>query len=145
MKRLLLFISFLIFNVELILAQHIYANAPQHVAVGQQFRLQYVVDTQDISSFNIGQIPDAFEVLMGPSRSTQSSFQIINGKTSQSSSTTLTYILLANKNGTFTLPSASAVVDGKKISSNTIKIVVSGQAQSQSGASQNRQHRQCPL
>ena len=140
MKRLLLFISFLIFNVELILAQHISANAPQHVAVGQQFRLQYVVDTQDISSFNIGQIPDAFEVLMGPSRSTQSSFQIINGKTSQSSSTTLTYILLANKNGTFTLPSASAVVDGKKISSNTIKIVVSGQAQSQSGASQNRQH-----
>ena len=146
MKRLFLFLSFLILNIVAALAQHITANAPQQVATGQQFRLQYSIDTQDISDFSMGQVPDAFEVLMGPSRSTSSSFQIINGKTSQSSSTTLTYILVANKNGTFTLPSASVTADGKKISSNTVKIVVSGQAQSQnngggSGSGNSRKHR----
>ena len=146
MKRLFLFLSFLILNIVAALAQHITANAPQQVATGQQFRLQYSIDTQDISDFSMGQVPDAFEVLMGPSRSTSSSFQIINGKTSQSSSTTLTYILVANKNGTFTLPSASVTADGKKISSNTVKIVVSGQAQGQnngggSGSGNSRQHR----
>ena len=146
MKRLFLFLSFLILNIVAALAQHITANAPQQVATGQQFRLQYSIDTQDISDFSMGQVPDAFEVLMGPSRSTSSSFQIINGKTSQSSSTTLTYILVANKNGTFTLPSASVTADGKKISSNTVKIVVSGQAQSQnngggSGSGNSRHHR----
>ena len=146
MKRLFLFLSFLILNIVAALAQHITANAPQQVATGQQFRLQYSIDTQDISDFSMGQVPDAFEVLMGPSRSTSSSFQIINGKTSQSSSTTLTYILVANKNGTFTLPSASVTADGRKISSNTVKIVVSGQAQGQnngggSGSGNSRQHR----
>jgi len=120
-------------------AQRLTANAPQQVAVGQQFRLTYTVNTQDhVSGFQLGQVPDAFEVLMGPSTSTSSSFQIINGKTSQSSSVTYTYILCANKNGTFTIPAASISVDGNKISSNALKILVTGQAQSgQSGAGQS--------
>ena len=120
-------------------AQRLTANAPQQVAVGQQFRLTYTVNTQDhVSGFQLGQVPDAFEVLMGPSTSTSSSFQIINGKTSQSSSVTYTYILCANKNGTFTIPAASISVDGNQISSNALKILVTGQAQSgQSGAGQS--------
>ena len=120
-------------------AQRLTANAPQQVAVGQQFRLTYTVNTQDhVSGFQLGQVPDAFEVLMGPSTSTSSSFQIINGKTSQSSSVTYTYILCANKNGTITIPAASISVDGNQISSNALKILVTGQAQSgQSGAGQS--------
>lgn len=114
-------------------AQTLKANAPQQVAVGQQFRLSYTVNTQDVSGFKIGQIPDAFEVLMGPSQSSQSSFQIINGKTTQSSSITYTYILSATKNGTFTIPAASITAEGNQITSNTLKITVSGQAQSNNG------------
>ena len=112
------------------IAQQLTARAPQQVAVGQQFRLQYIANTQDVSGFRIGQIPDAFEVLMGPSTSTQSSFQIINGKTTQSSSVTYTYILSATKNGTFTIPAAHVNIDGQQVTSNAVKIVVSGQAQS---------------
>ena len=60
-------------------AQTLTANAPQQVAVNQQFRLTYTVNTQDVKGFRIGQIPsEAFEVLMGPSTSTQSSFSMIN-------------------------------------------------------------------
>ena len=128
------------------LAQTLTGRAPQQVAVGQQFRLQYTANTQDVSGFSVGQIPDAFEVLMGPSTSTQSSFQIINGKTTQSSSVTYTYILSATKNGTFTIPAAHVNVDGKQVASNTVKIVVSGQAQQSTGQggshSQQQQHQQ---
>lgn len=116
-----------------VIAQTLRANAPQQVAVGQQFRLSYTVNTQDVSNFRIGQIPDAFEVLMGPSQSSQSSFQIMNGKTTQSSSITFTYILSATKNGTFTIPAASITAEGNQITSNTLKITVSGQAQSGGG------------
>lgn len=120
-------------------AQTLKANAPQQVAVGQQFRLSYTVNTHDVSNFHIGQIPDAFEVLMGPSQSSQSSFQIINGKTTQSSSITFTYILSATKNGTFTIPAATITAEGNQISSNTLKITVSGQAQSGGGSAGGRQ------
>ena len=119
------------------IAQTLKANAPQQVAVGQQFRLTYTVNSQDVSNFHIGQIPsDAFEILMGPSTSTQSSFSMVNGRTTQSSSVTYTYILSALKNGTFTIPAATINVDGSQISSNALKIQVSGTAQSNGGRAQ---------
>jgi hypothetical protein len=117
-------------------AQTLTANAPQQVAVNQQFRLTYTVNTQDVKGFRIGQIPsEAFEVLMGPSTSTQSSFSMVNGRTSQSSTVTYTYILCALKNGTFTIPAATITAEGKHISSNALKIQVSGTAQANGGRS----------
>ena len=77
-----LWVASSVFNLpsSICLAQSFRANAPQQVAVGQQFRLTYTVSTQDVSGFRVGQIPeDAFDVLMGPSTSTQSSFTIVNG------------------------------------------------------------------
>ncbi len=144
---LIVSLSLMIMHLSLISAeaQTLSASAPQQVAVGQQFRLSYTVNTQDVSGFRIGQLPDAFEILMGPSKSSQSSFQIINGKTSQSSSITFTYILSATKNGTFTIPAATITAEGNHISSNTLKIVVSGQAQQGSnGGGNGRRHQQEP-
>ena len=143
MIRALLFIIFsLLFSP--VGAQTLTANAPSHVAVGEQFRLSYTLDTQDVTDFRIGDVPDAFEVLMGPSRSSQSSFQIINGHTTQSSSITFTYIVVAVKNGNFTIPAAHATALGKNISSNAVKINVSGQAQSGQGGSSHRQQQMQP-
>lgn len=136
-----LIILYCSFYTNELLAQRLTARAPQQVAVGQQFRLTYTADTDDVNGFRIGQIPDAFEILMGPSTSTSSSFQMINGKTSQSSSVTYTYILSATKNGTFTIPAATININGAKVSSNTVKIVVSGQAQN-GGTSSGRQRQQ---
>ena len=111
-------------------AQTLTANAPQQVAVGQQFRLTYTVNTHDVSGFRVGQIPsEAFDILMGPSMSTQSSFSMVNGHTSQTSTVTYTFILNALKNGTFTIPAATITADGNQITSNTVKIQVSGTAQ----------------
>lgn len=109
----------------------IQVNAPQRVAVGEQFRIQFIMSTTDVKGFRCGNIPDAFEVLMGPSTSTQQSYQMINGHTTSSASVTYTYILSAEKNGTFTIPGARAKVDGKDAVSAPIKITVSGKAQQQ--------------
>lgn len=129
MKKTFITIVGLMMTVIAAVAQTLTANAPSHVAVGEQFRLSYTVNTQDVSNFRPGEFPDAFDVLMGPSRSSQSSFQIINGHTSQSSSITFTYILVAVKNGTFTFPAAHITADGNNIASGPLKITVSGQAQ----------------
>ena len=128
----------MIIAVTAAMAQTLTGVAPSHVAAGEQFRLTYTVNTQDVSDFRAGDIPDGLEVLIGPNRSMQSSYQMINGHTSSSSSITYTYIVRAAKNGTFSIPPAHAVVGGKSIASNTLTIKVSGSAPSNSGGS-NRQ------
>ena len=121
-------------------AQTLTGSAPSQVAAGEQFRLTYTINTDDVDGFRAGNIPDELEILMGPSTSRQSSFQMVNGHTSSSSSITYTYILCATANGTFTIPPARATVNGKQITSNSLRIKVSGHAQSNNGS--QRQQRQ---
>ena len=121
------------------LAQSITASAPSQVAVGEQFRLTYTINTDDVDGFRAGNIPAELEVLMGPSTSRQSSFQMVNGRTSSSTSITYTYILCATANGTFTIPPARATVGGKQMTSNVLRIKVSGQASGQQSGGQQRQ------
>ena len=127
-KWLMISLSFIIFNLSFspLRAQSLTASAPSRVAVGEQFRLSYTVNTQNVSDFRAGDIPSEFEVLIGPNRSMQSSYQMINGHTSQSSSITYTYIVAATKGGSYTIPPAHVVVDGKKIASKPLTIKVIG-------------------
>ncbi|MGM9713670.1 MAG: BatD family protein [Prevotella sp.] len=124
------------------MAQTIQVSAPQHVNVGEQFRLRYTVQTQDIQGFRAGTIPDGLEVLMGPSTSSQSSFQMVNGHTSSSSSITYTYILSAERAGTYVIPGAHARVSGRDVTSPSIKIKVSGSAQQSGQGVNGQQHHQ---
>ena len=117
------------------MAQTLTGSAPSHVAAGEQFRLTYTVNTQDVSDFRAGSIPEELEVLIGPNRSMQSSYQMINGHTSSSSSITYTYIVRATKNGTFTIPPAHVVVGGKSIASNSLTVKVSGSSSAGAGGS----------
>lgn len=113
----------------LAIAQTISVSAPHTVGVGEQFKLMYTIQTQDVKGFRMGNVPDGLDVLMGPSTSTQSSFQMVNGHTSSSSSVTYTYIISAEKAGTYTIPPAHATVNGKSVNSSAWKLKVSGQAQ----------------
>lgn len=99
------------------------AAAPDVVVSGDQFRLTFTVNTQKVKDFRAPSIK-GFEVLMGPSRSSQNSTQIINGKVSSSSSITYTYILMAGKEGTYNIPAASIVADGETRISNSLQIKV---------------------
>ena len=134
---------FHLFTLSPLFAQTLTGSAPSHVSVGEQFRLTYTVNTQNATDFRAGDIPGELEVLIGPNRSMQSSYQMINGHTSSSSSITYTYIVCATKNGSFTIPPAHVVVGGKTIASNALNIKVSGSPQASSGSGGSpRQHRQ---
>jgi hypothetical protein len=99
------------------------ASAPDVVVNGDQFKLTFTINTQKVKDFRAPVINN-FDVLMGPSRSQQSSTQIINGSYSSTSSITYTYILMPKEEGTFTIPSATIVADGETVKSNSLKIKV---------------------
>lgn len=115
-------------------AQHISVSAPSHVAAGENFRVAYTINTSDVEEFRMGGVQDGLEVIAGPYTSSQSSYQMINGHTSSSSSVTITYTLYAAKNGSFTIGASHALVGGKRLSSRPVKIQVSGHAQRTNGA-----------
>ena len=131
MKRIAILLM-MVMTTAFAVAQTLTASAPSRVSVGEQFRLSYTVNTQNVSDFRAGNIPSELEVLIGPNRSMQSSYQMINGHTSQSSSITYTYIVAATKGGSYTIPAAHVVVDGKKIASNALTIKVIGSTGSNS-------------
>lgn len=116
-------------------AQQITVRAPHQVREGENFRVAYTVNTNEVESFRAEDFPEGLEVVAGPYKSSQSSFQIINGHTSSSSSATFTYTVFADKVGNYTIPVAHAVVNGKRIASHTAKIsVAKHSARSSSGA-----------
>ena len=112
------------------------ANAPEVVVSGDQFRLSYTINSQKVRDFRAPSIKE-FEVLMGPSRSTQSSTQIINGNVTSTSTITFTYILMAGKEGTYKIPGATIVADGNNYTSNSVEIKVLPPDQSSGAGSGN--------
>lgn len=126
MKKYISLLLLIIFSLPVLADKYkLNAEAPLTVAKGDQFRLSYTINTTDkVKDFRAATDFDGFRVLIGPSRSQSSSTQIINGNVTSSSSITFTYILVAEKEGTFTIPAASITVDGEKIISNSLKIKV---------------------
>ena len=110
------------------------ASAPDAVAVGDQFRLSYTVNTQKVKNFRAPSIK-GFDVLMGPSRSY--SMQSINGNTTET--LTFTYILLAQKEGEYTIPGATITANGDQMLSNSVKIKVLPADKTNSSQSGNAQ------
>ncbi len=122
MKRFVLII--LLFVTSFAYSQDVVfkASAPNVVAVGEQFRLSYVINQ---SGSNL-QIPSftGFDLLMGPSTSQSSQISIINGKRTQSKSFTYTYVLEGVKSGKYQFSPATITIDGKKYRSNALAIEV---------------------
>lgn len=143
MNRHILHIIFFVFVYSLSCIQKVYAqiqvSAPSHVETGENFRLAYTINTQDIEDFRAGNVPSGLELIAGPYTSRQSSYQMINGHTSSSSSITFTYTLYAASNGSYTIPAARARINGKTIFSKAVKIKVTGSAHSRSNTP--RMHR----
>ncbi len=115
-------------------AQRFIVNAPSQVSVGENFRLVYTIDTQNAKDFRVGNIPEALELITGPFTSRQTSYRMVNGHTTGSSSITFTFILCAAKNGIYTIPPAHINVNGKTFASKAVKVKVSGESQNTGGA-----------
>ena len=98
------------------------ASAPRVVRVGEQFRLNYVVNAIP-SFFDAPDLTD-FYVLSGPNQSTSRNFQIINGKSTSSVTITYTYFVQATGEGEYTIDPAGVTVDNKEYVSNAVNINV---------------------
>lgn len=96
---------------------------PARVPVGGNLRLEYTVNTDNASGIQSPNFSN-FELLVGPSVSTFSNYQIVNGRSSSSASTTYTYILSPKKEGTFVIPGAVVTVDGRKYRSQSVRVQV---------------------
>lgn len=121
--RKVLFILLSFIPVSAIFAQaSISIDVPRVVETGESFQLIFTVNAE-ASEFSLPSITD-FDLLAGPSQSRMSSTQIINGKRTESVQTSFTYVLQAKGEGRFTIPGASAVVNGRTISSSPVVIEV---------------------
>ena len=135
-QRLLLYISlilgFLIEGTESS-EEQISVSAPSRVSAGENFRIAYTINTQDVEDFKAGNIPSGLELIAGPYTSQQSSYQMINGHTSSSSFITFTFTLYAGKDGSFVVSPAHARIRGKWVASRPVRITVSGRARNSGG------------
>jgi oxygen tolerance protein BatD len=115
-------------------------SAKQVVKVGERFRVIYEIN-QNANNFKS---PDfgSLSVLSGPSTSTNSSIQYVNGSMSQSYSLTYTFVVQATKVGDVVISPAAASVETSNVKSNSIKIkVVAGSGSQQGKTSGNNKNR----
>lgn len=98
------------------------AQAPAQVIVGKPFQLTYTVN-QRARDLKAPEMAD-FDVLAGPYTSTSSSTSFVNGKRTSTYTQTYTYTLLAQREGTFTIPPADIKVSGERYQSNGVRITV---------------------
>ena len=113
------------------------------VAADEQFSITFTIEGENKPSSFEWEPTDDFQLVWGPQSGTSRSISIINGKKTQTSQTTYTYVLMPRATGTFQLPAATATVKGEKISSRSVTIqVVSNGAGQGSGSSQGGSQQQ---
>ena len=142
-KTIYLLLIVLIGNSSLLAAEdiNVEASAPSNVAVGERFRVAFSVNTRP-SSFNAPAF-SGFRLISGPSQSTSSSVQIINGNMTQTQTTTYTYVLEAIDEGRFTIGSAVVKYNNNEYRSKPVQVnVVKGSAAPSTAPPSQRQQQQ---
>lgn len=108
-------------------------DAPDNVAAGTNFRIVYTVNKTG-GKFIPPRFDDSFSV-NGPSVSTSSNTQWINGSFSSTSATSYVFFVVAVKEGTFTIPAAQYALKNTTVSSAPITITVSAAGSSSPASS----------
>lgn len=103
--------------------------------VGSCYRLTFTVTSRDVEGFTPPSLA-AFDVLSGPNQSTFSNYQIVNGKSSHSETTSFTYLLQPHKEGRQTIGAASIRAGRRQLRSRPITFTAST---SNSGSGSARQ------
>ncbi|WP_028887354.1 BatD family protein [Tenacibaculum ovolyticum] len=121
--KLKLYISLLIYFITLGLnAQDSALKASvskNKLGVNQRLRIEFSTNNQSADNFKRPNFTN-FRIVSGPSQSVSQSW--INGKVSFSKS--YTYIIQPKRKGEFNIPAATIDIDGEKVLSNTIKVIV---------------------
>ncbi|MDE6122462.1 MAG: BatD family protein, partial [Duncaniella dubosii] len=125
MKRFIIFIylTLLVCATALQAQVNFTVKPPSRVYEGQRFPVTFRLTNADGSDLKVSQI-NGCSLLYGPSVSQSQSYQVVNGKASSTSATEYTYYYKADKAGTFTIPAASIVADGKHLSTKAVTFTV---------------------
>lgn len=96
-------------------AQTIRVEVPQTVVQGTPFQLSYTYSgSEDFERVTEPKVA-GLQVLYGPARQQMSSYQNINGRSSSTSSVSLTFTLLAEHTGNISIPAVTAILGGKRV------------------------------
>lgn len=147
MKRLYIILLLLATTFAGFAQTSVKVQAPNLVALGEQFNVTFVIAGENAPSDFKWDVPSGFQLVWGPQKGTSTSVTIVNGQRSKSSQTTYTYVLMPSGTGKFQLPPATATIKGEQYtsSSHSIEVVSDGQSQqgggSQGSAGQSQQDR----
>lgn len=125
MKKYLTILSLLFLTAFSLAAQTSFqVIPPRNVIAGNRFAVTYRLSNGEGTSLNAPAISGCKLLNPQPGVSTSQSYQIINGQASSSSTVEYTFIYRAEEEGTFTIPAASIIADGKKLTSQPVKFTV---------------------
>lgn len=120
MNRILIL---LLFIANLTFAQEFTAIvSKKNVEVGEEFQIIFSANGS-ASEFKAPNLL-GLRKISGPNKSSSSSMQIINGTINSSKTTSFSYYVSALSEGVLTIPAATIKIEGKKIQSQPIKIIV---------------------
>ena len=139
MRKLFISIVLLMSVVAAFAQTSIQVQSHKVVSIDEQFNVTFVIEGAKPTDFT-WEPGDDFMLIWGPQQGRSTSVQIMNGKRTESSQTTYSYILKPLKAGKFTLPKASAKVKGNEIYSEThsIEVVASGSSSNASSGQQSQ-------
>lgn len=137
MKKIFLTVLSVLTAVVAVAQPSIKVEAPNVVATDEQFNVTFIIEGENSPTDFAWVSSDDFQIQWGPQQGKSTSLQIINGQRTKSVQSTYTYVLRPVKAGRFTLPTATAKVKGKSISSEsaTIEVVAAGAASTRQSAS----------
>ena len=111
-------------------------KAPMVVAKGEAVRVEFSLNASpDEGSFTAPSF-EGFDVIAGPAFSQGSSIQIVNGQMTRSSNYTITYVLLPQQEGNFTIGAASVRVGKSQYKTKALPIEVVEETPESSGGQQ---------
>ncbi|MDE6371426.1 MAG: BatD family protein [Duncaniella sp.] len=136
MRRTYIFILTIIMTLSAIAANVSFTvKAPGRVYEGDKFPITYRLTNANGSDLKVSAI-EGCTLLYGPTTSQSRSYNIINGREESSSAIEFTYYYRADKAGQFTIPAASILADGKRMTTKAATITVHERAERDTPASQ---------
>jgi len=131
-KKLLASITtYLVFGILLSAQDEVFtASAPAVVRAGEQF--QYVIEGSERGDVRIPAMDD-FQLLGGPYSSFSSHSNWVNGKMTQKTLVSYTYVFRAVSEGSYTIPASTVKVGRKEYKTNELKLVVNAAGAGVSG------------
>lgn len=125
MRRFISILSIILLGVVELCGQTSFQAIPPRTPIaGNRFYVTYRLSNGEGTDLNAPQVQGC--TLLNPRAgvSTSQSYQVINGEVSSSSTIEYSYLYRAEKEGTYTIPAASIMVNGKKYTSQALKFTV---------------------